>query len=140
MFRTSIQFLSIFLTIGASVLLLKGNLGLGIEAIRETAATKFTINPAVVWSLASQQADTRVGLALLLLGVVLQVGNAAWPMRLVDFSVSPKGVFLALGVAGLLMAGAWTVLEKVAAATVEKVRALNDAEHGKSPDKTWEKP
>ena len=140
MFRTFIQFLGILLTLGSSVLLLKGNIGLGVETIREAAAAKFGINPTVVWSLAAQEANTWVGLALLILGIALQVGNAAWPIRIMDFGVSPKGVFLAIGVAGLLMAGAWCVAERCTAKTVAEVRANVEAEGEETRDEIWVKP
>ena len=139
MFRTFLQFLGIFLTLGSSVFLLKGNLGLGVETIAEISRTKARVNPHAVRSLAAQQADTRVGLALLLLGVRAQLWNAGWQMRWTDFAVSPLGIFLALGAAALLTAAGWMVSERRTEATVAKVRADIEAEQGPTPDKIWER-
>ena len=142
MIRTFIQFLSILLAVGSSILLLKGNFGLSPALIRELAAPKLTINPETVWSLASQRADTRVGIALLLTSVVLQLGNASWSYRFKDFGVEPVAILLAIGVSAFTVASAWHLADRLAEHAVAKVRAQVESENPNesTPDSVWRQP
>jgi membrane protein YdbS with pleckstrin-like domain len=47
-------------------------------------------------NLTRQKADTTVGFVLLLASFVLSLINLLWPMRINDFTVSKKGVIIAL--------------------------------------------
>ena len=94
--RTFIQVTALLLTAEAAFFLARGNLGLSSLVIAELSAMKLGHNPDVVRSLSVQTADTWVGVVLLLVALLLQLGNALWPMRWDDFHVNRRGQILAL--------------------------------------------
>ena len=94
--RTFIQIASLVLTLEAALFLAKGNLGLSAENIALLAATRYDFNPNLVDSLAQQQADTWIGVVLLLIAFILQISNTLWPIRIGDFGVHKGGAICAL--------------------------------------------
>jgi len=125
--RTLVQSLALLLTLGASVLLVRGNLGMGLSAIVELSTTKIGYSLDVARSLATQQADSRVGVALLLLSAVLQGANLLWPMRISDFRVSGSGFFFAVGAFGFIMGFAWLISQHLATMTYEQAKRSHEA-------------
>ncbi len=104
MLRTIIQFLAILLTLQSSYFLLKSNLGLSSMQIAELSTVGAGVSPWVTKSLAAQSAETRIGLALLLMAFLLQLFNSLWPMRFVDFEISKTGVLAAVALSVLIFA------------------------------------
>jgi uncharacterized membrane protein len=111
------------LTLEAALFLAKGNLFLSAENIALLAATRIGYNPEFVESLAQQNADTWVGVVLLLSAFVLQMWNAVWPLRWHDFHVHESGAVLALVFSILLSIPALYLSEHVANCTAKKVKA-----------------
>lgn len=97
MLRSFMQMTALILTLGASIFLLKSNLGLTPEVISKISSTCWGYNALIVEGFAKQAADTRVGVILLLLAFILQLINALWPMRIDDFGVSWHGVLISIG-------------------------------------------
>lgn len=97
MLRSFIQMTALIFTLGASIFLLKSNLGLTPEAISKISSTYWDHNMPIAEGFARQAADTRVGVILLLSAFILQLINALWPMRIKDFGVSWHGVLISIG-------------------------------------------
>ena len=89
--RTFIQTAALVVTLEAALFLAKGGLGLSAEDIALLSATRIGFNPELTDSLAQQQADTWIGVVLLLFAFLLQMWNALWPLRM-GISVSTKAV------------------------------------------------
>ena len=96
MIRTFIQMSVMMLTVEASFFLLKANLGLSAKTIAKLGSTCFEYNGEVLRNLAEQSENTRVGLFLLLLSFVLQMGNTLWPLRWDDFGIDWSGVLASI--------------------------------------------
>lgn len=103
MLRTFIQVTSVSLALISSFFLLKGSLGLSVSDIAELSKSRWDYSPPVVKNLSKQQADTKIGLFLILASFVLQMINLMWPMRIGDFGVSKLGVVVAVLVAILIL-------------------------------------
>jgi cobalamin synthase len=67
------QVLSLLVTTEAAVFLARAGIGLSPTAIRALSGTYFNSNPHLAAALCKQEADTRAGLYLLLLGVATGV-------------------------------------------------------------------
>ena len=91
MIRTLVQGTALILTIEAAYFLVRGSLVLSVTAIAELSETKWDHSLEIARSLTTQQADAWVGIVLLLIGFTLQMVNALWPLRYVDFEVSYVG-------------------------------------------------
>jgi hypothetical protein len=104
MIRTFIQMTSIILTLGASVFLLKANLGLSPKIIAELSRPHLDYHEGVLKSLSKQSADTRVGFILLLISFILQMGNSLWPLRWKDFGIDWYGVLISIGFCVIILA------------------------------------
>ena len=127
MIRTFIQIMSLILTLEAAIFLARGNLGLSAKVIAELSSTKFGYNSAVIGSLASQRADTWVGVVLLLFAFGLQLWNSLWPMRIGDFSINPWGVATAV-VLGIAVGFGANVYSKYLSRTTDtQVREILDS-------------
>ena len=72
MLRSFIQMSALILTFGASIFLLKSNLGMTPENIANLSSTRLNFSPPIVAAFAKQAADTRIGLILLLIAFILQ--------------------------------------------------------------------
>jgi hypothetical protein len=83
-------------TIEASFFLIKTNLGLSPKIIVELSIPHFDYQEETLRSLTKQTVNTRVGLFLLLLSFILQMGNALWPLRYRDFGVDWLGVLASI--------------------------------------------
>ena len=77
-------------------------MSLSLEDLSEISKPKWGYHTGVAKNLVRQRVDTRVGFILLLLSFFLQTGNMLWPMRICDFAVNRKGVFVAIVVSILL--------------------------------------
>lgn len=88
---------ALILTLGASIFLLKSNLGLTPEVISKISSTYYDYNKPIAEGFARQAADTRIGVILLLAAFILQLINALWPMRIKDFGISWHGVLISIG-------------------------------------------
>jgi hypothetical protein len=95
MLRTLIQIAALYLTLGSAVFLLKGNLALSPQSITELSSTKIGYNMEIATNLAKQNADTWIGLVLLLIAFFLQMWNLGWPIPWCDFAVSRAGMLYA---------------------------------------------
>lgn len=123
-FRAFIQVTSLALTLEAALFLAKGNLGLPSANISQIAATRWGYNPDLVESLVQQNADTWVGVGLLLLAFSLQMWNALWSVRIGDLGVYIGGALSALVFSIALGIGAFYLSEHVASSTAENVKAM----------------
>lgn len=92
---TFIQVAALYLTLSSAVFLLKGNLSLSPQSIAELSSTKVGYNMTIATSLAKQNADTWIGLVLLLVAFFLQMWTLAWPIFRCDFVVSRAGTLCA---------------------------------------------
>jgi len=79
------------LTLEASYFLIKVNLGLSAKIIAELGTPYFDYHEETIRSLSKQYVDTQMGFLLLLLSFALQIGNALWPLRWVDFDIAWSG-------------------------------------------------
>ncbi len=95
MLPTLIQIAALCLTLVSAVFLLKGNLALSPQLITELSSTKIGYNMDIATNLAKQNADTWIGLLLLLIAFFLQMWNLAWPIPWCDFAVSRAGTLYA---------------------------------------------
>jgi uncharacterized membrane protein len=84
------------LTAEASFFLLKVNLGLSAKTIAELSIPHFDYHEETLRSLAKQSIDTRVGLFLLIISVVLQISNTLWPLSYNDFGIDWRGVLISI--------------------------------------------
>jgi len=103
MLRSFIQMSALILTLGASIFLLKSNLGMTPDNIANLSSTRFDFSQPIAETFTKQAADTRVGLILLLSAFILQMINALWPMRWKDFGIDWHGVLIAIGFAIVLL-------------------------------------
>ena len=103
MLRSFIQMSALILTLGASIFLLKSNLGMTPENIANLSLTRLDFSQPIVEAFAKQAADTRIGLILLLIAFILQMINALWPMRWKDFGIDWHGVLIAIGLTVVLL-------------------------------------
>ena len=97
MLRSFIQMSALILTLGASIFLLKSNLGMTPDNIANLSSTRFDFSQPIAETFTKQAADTRVGSILLLIAFILQMINALWPMRWKDFGIDWHGVLIAIG-------------------------------------------
>lgn len=97
MIRSFIQMTALILTLGASIFLLKSNIGLTPVVIAELSSTRYKYNIPVAKGFAGQAADTRVGVILLISAFCLQLINAIWPMRWKDFGIDWHGILISIG-------------------------------------------
>ena len=108
MLRSFCEFLSLFLILGYSIFLLKGNIGLGAEEIAELSRTRLDYSVEVIRSLSGQRADTWVGLAMLIAAFFLSCWNAMVAPRIADLGPPDRrGIFLATAFAALTMVAGW---------------------------------
>ena len=96
-----------------------GNLQLSPRVIAQLARTKLTYNPDVIKSLSMQNADTWIGVILLLTAFAFQMWNVLWEMTMGGFLVSSHGVIFAI-LFGLLVFGLGILLSKQIAAYNQK--------------------
>ena len=106
MLRSFCQFSAILLTLGSSIFLLRSNLGLGPEQMAELSRTRLDYSPEVLRSLANQQAEAWVGLAMLLAAFLLSLVVSMMALRIRDLGRPDcRGVVLAalfaIGIAGV---------------------------------------
>lgn len=106
MLRTFIQVSALLLTFFAGILLVKGSFILSSKDIAWLSSTRYGYNSSLIKSLSGQQADTKIGVALLMLSAIVQLSNLLWPMRICDFEVSITGVILAFIFSSLLFVSA----------------------------------
>jgi hypothetical protein len=92
MIRTFIQMTSMILTLEASYFLLKVNFGMSPKDIAELSSTCWDYNRSALKSLSEQCANSRVGLALLLLAFFLQL----WLLRWKDFGIDWYGILISI--------------------------------------------
>jgi len=102
MIRTFIQISALTVILLSSFFLIRGTMSLSLEDLSEISKPKWGYHTGVAKNLVRQRVDTRVGFILLLLSFFLQTGNMLWPMRICDFAVNRKGVFVAIVVSILL--------------------------------------
>jgi len=124
MLRTFIQITALTLTLEAAIFLARGNLGLSVEVIAQLARTGWGYNLDVAKSLSHQQADTWIGVILLLAAFGLQMGNTLWPMRWKDFGVSWLGVVIAVLFSALAFWLAICLSGRLGDKTYTKVRQI----------------
>jgi hypothetical protein len=96
MLRDFIQTTAMILAAEASFFLLKVNLGLSAKTIAELSVPHLNHREETVKSLAKQSTDTRVGFFLLIFSVVLQIGNALWPLTWDDLGTDWRGVLASI--------------------------------------------
>jgi hypothetical protein len=106
MVRTFIQVTALLFTVISAYFLIKSVIEMTPKDIAELSTTRFDYNPPVVRSLSKQRADTLVGFALLMTGLVLSLANLLWPMRYCDFDVNRNGAILAVLVSIVIFLGA----------------------------------
>ncbi|MBN2313772.1 MAG: hypothetical protein JXM79_07565 [Sedimentisphaerales bacterium] len=105
MIRTFIQMSAMILTLAATFFLLKANLGLTPKMIAKLSIPHTDyLSDEFVMSLSKQSADTRVGVALLLLSFTLQMVNSLWPLRWKDFGFDWHGVLVSVGLCIIIVA------------------------------------
>lgn len=73
MFESIIQWTSIILALGATFFLSKANIVMSVKDIAELSATKYGSNPKVMENLAHQNANSRIGIVLLLISILFQM-------------------------------------------------------------------
>jgi hypothetical protein len=122
--RTFIQTAALVVTLEAALFLAKGGLGLSAEDIALLSATRIGFNPELIDSLAQQQADTWIGVVLLLFAFLLQMWNALWPLRIGDFGVHKGGALCALGFSIVLGVGAFYLSKQMASNAAERARTI----------------
>lgn len=124
MVRTCIQVTALLLTLGAAFFLGKGSMALSPEAIAELASAKRNDNPGMIRHLAGQKGDTWAGVALLILGLLFQLMNTLWPMRIKDFDVSLSGSAMSLVPSVVALLGAFYASRVIAQMTENGVRKI----------------
>lgn len=121
MHRTFIQVSALLLTLFAGVMLVRGSFALSPKDIAGLSSTYVGYNPSLIKSLSQQQADTKVGVMLLIFSAMLQMANLLWPMRIGDFAVNINGVFIAVIISTLIFVLALKVSIVLSARTQKKV-------------------
>lgn len=119
---TFFQSVAVLLPLAASAFLLRSNLGLSAEAIAEIASTHWDGNLRAGESLARQQADSRVGLGLLCLGVAAQLRAVLHDPAWQDFGPSWPAFGAGLAVVAVLAAVGQAASGRLSARTERKVR------------------
>jgi hypothetical protein len=119
MLRTFIQVVALTLTLSASVFLVKSSFVLSAKQIAGLSGTYWDYNLELAKNLSQQQADTRVGVLLLLSDFIFQMINLLWPMRICDFAVNRKGVIIAI-IFSIIIIFIFLCLNKLLAARVTK--------------------
>ena len=102
MVRTFIQVFALILVLLSSFFLIRGNMTLKVTDLVHLSGTYFDYNKNLLKNLCEQKVDYSVGGALLLLSFFFQMLNFLWPMRIGDFGVNIRGVFLAIAVSAFL--------------------------------------
>jgi hypothetical protein len=129
MIRTFIQVGSLVLTLEAAFFLAKSGLALSPGAIAGLASVGYGYSLHLIDNFAAQRADTFVGVALLLLGFILQLINTLWPFRWEDFAVHRGAAIYAFILAVVIGIGAHYFAREWAASTATAAKRLIDA-HG----------
>lgn len=124
MVRTCIQVTALLLTLGAAFFLGKGSMALSPGAIAELTSDKKDNNPGMIRHLAGQKGDTWSGVALLILGLLFQLLNTLWPMRIKDFDVSLTGSVVSLVPSAVAIVGAFYASRVIAQRTESEVRKI----------------
>jgi len=96
MFRTFIQVTTLLVVLLSSYFLIRGTITLSAQDLAELSKPKWGYHLGVAKNLVHQRSDTKIGFSLLLLSFFLQLINMLWPMKIGDFAVNKKGVFLAI--------------------------------------------
>jgi len=99
MFRTFIQVTTLLVVLLSSYFLIRGTITLSAQDLAELSKPKWGYHLGVAKNLVHQRSDTKIGFSLLLLSFFLQLINMLWPMKIGDFAVNKKGVFLAFFIA-----------------------------------------
>ncbi len=107
MIRTFVQVFALLMIVESTIFLYKSTLLLKPSDIANLSRTKWDYDTQSAKDLSAQQADTKVGTVLLLLGLIFQFAHLLWPMSWNDFKVNPKGVALAVLLSILIGAGSW---------------------------------
>ena len=127
MIRSFIQITAILLTLSSAFFLARGNISLSpqdIARISELRAGGY--NETVVRSVSRQNADTLVGVGLLVVALCLQITDTFWAKRWADFSINKCGALLALIVCFLVFIGCCVISNKIASVKEsETLRILN---------------
>ena len=124
MVRTLIQGTALILTIESAILLARGSLVLTSKTMAEIARTKVGYNLDVAKSMATQQADTRVGAGLLFVAFALQMANALWALTWDDFEVSYGGWALAMLASVIAWVASRQISDHLATQAISEVRRI----------------
>jgi len=125
---------ALILTLGASLFLLKSNLGLTPKTISKISSTYWNYNKSVVKEFAQQSADTRVGVILLLLAFILQLINALWPIRWKDLGIDWYGVLVSIGFCIIVLSLAHWYTNKLSEKIYKKTIHILEKEREGSKD------
>src|SRR5258706_9823192 len=124
--RTALQFSAILLASEASIFLVLGARRITPAVLAELTETKWDYNLTVLSTLARENAEARVGVAMLLAGVILQLVNALWPMTFDDYDLSISGLIVAGAVAAVAWLGARRAAGLLERRSVREARAILD--------------
>ncbi len=119
--RTFSQVSAIILTIEAAVLLAKGNLWLSAQPVAEIWASQLGGDLEVVRALACQAGDTRIGVVLLLLALIMQMACLLSPPDIRNQEINMQGVVWAIFFSLVCFAGALFMSGYIAESMVQEV-------------------
>jgi vacuolar-type H+-ATPase subunit I/STV1 len=118
--------MALLLTVMSAFFLIKSVIELAPKDMAELSRTNWDYSLSTARNFAKQKADTVVGFALLMLGLVLSLVNLLWPMRWCDFKVNYVGIIVAIFVSIIIFLASYkasSVLQKHYYKQVENILA-----------------
>lgn len=133
MLRAFVDVSAFVYTFGASIFLLRSNLGLSDSVIEKASSTYCGFNRQVVENLAKQKADTSVGVGLLLLSFLLQLFNTFYRITIDDLGGNKCGAVIAILVGVVVIPGCHMLSKKMSSRTINRfIGNLRSRKGGKS--------
>ena len=124
MFRTFIQVFALLLALLASGFWIRSAIILRDNDVATLSQTMWNYNLEVAKNLCHQRSDALIAVVLLLSSAICQIVNLLWPMRICDFAVDMRGVFLAVVVFILAWIVAWVGSERLYATQFHRVEII----------------
>lgn len=128
MLRTFIQVFAVALTLLSSGFWIRSVIVMRDNDIVNLSSTMVGYNLESAKNLCHQRADAIVAVVLLSMSAVCQMANLSWPMRIKDFGVDKRGIFLAILVFFVMWFAAAKISDSLYKSSYSKVEAILKAE------------